>query len=406
MKPLQPMPAGLSGCQKFRANKYDVVVSYKLPGQSDVVVRRYFDEPSESRTNHGSSQKGLEDRSHLMPHHIFDSGKLTVSNFDGKFDFDERDATGATPLHRAVRQNDHHGVQWLIAHGSEIDAQDLRGMTPLHIAAIYDTNGKLTQILLDGGADKHVLDEKGQSPLHQASRTSPNLELLNLFLRSYDDHDFIARHANFDGDTCLHLAADDDWAIKGRIDELVRFGANVDARNRHGQTPLHRAVWGQRPDLAYVLLQHGADVNAVDIFGQTALLCHIGWFGEYLNSAVGNCELSPECYQALPVLLRMLVDHGADVLIRGHHGASPLTLALQYYLEWTAQDVFEREDGESEPDLPKMRNIPGPEHRDVDDFAEHCQLEGVKLPVKIKDIWLREIFPILRVQEQQKSRLR
>ncbi|MCG3148540.1 MAG: hypothetical protein PCFJNLEI_01984 [Verrucomicrobiae bacterium] len=47
-----------------------------------------------------------------------------------------------------------------------------------------------------------------------------------------------------------------------RVKELVEAGADVNARDQVGETPLHKtARWGQ-PEVAVYLLNHHADVNA------------------------------------------------------------------------------------------------------------------------------------------------
>ena len=52
---------------------------------------------------------------------------------------------------------------------------------------------------------------------------------------------------------------------------LVKFGADINHRDRGGRTPLHWAVGGQRPQLAALLLSLGADVMTTDNHGHTAL---------------------------------------------------------------------------------------------------------------------------------------
>jgi len=56
---------------------------------------------------------------------------------------------------------------------------------------------------------------------------------------------------------------------------LLAAGAAVDARDRHGVTPLIVASWGHRhtirADVVRALLAAGADVNARDQWGRTAL---------------------------------------------------------------------------------------------------------------------------------------
>ena len=60
----------------------------------------------------------------------------------------------------------------------------------------------------------------------------------------------------------LHAAA-----AKGdsaEIEKLVKAGATIDARDGHARTPLHVAAFMHKPDAARMLIQLGADANALE----------------------------------------------------------------------------------------------------------------------------------------------
>ena len=57
------------------------------------------------------------------------------------------------------------------------------------------------------------------------------------------------------------------------VQALVDAGADVNARNESGSTPLHGA---RTPEIAQALLNAGAQVNVRDEFGFTALHCAVG----------------------------------------------------------------------------------------------------------------------------------
>jgi hypothetical protein len=71
------------------------------------------------------------------------------------------------------------------------------------------------------------------------------------------------------GATPLHLAA--GWGHKDVAQLLLDFKAVVDARNDHGYTPLYMAARSGHKDVVELLLANGADVNAKDSEGQTPL---------------------------------------------------------------------------------------------------------------------------------------
>ncbi|MGH7283637.1 MAG: DUF1963 domain-containing protein [Polyangiaceae bacterium] len=66
------------------------------------------------------------------------------------------------------------------------------------------------------------------------------------------------------GDTVLHDVRDIQWAK-----ELVELGAEVNAKRSHARTPLHDAAEGGHTDVARLLVEHGADVHALDGAGKT-----------------------------------------------------------------------------------------------------------------------------------------
>jgi len=70
-----------------------------------------------------------------------------------------------------------------------------------------------------------------------------------------------------DNNTALMTAS-----VKGHITVvklLLDHGADVNSRDKRGNTPLHRSIMSKKSFIVPVLLAAGADPNAADIFGET-----------------------------------------------------------------------------------------------------------------------------------------
>lgn len=70
------------------------------------------------------------------------------------------------------------------------------------------------------------------------------------------------------GDTPLHAHAR-DW--QGKVETLLALGADANIEGKGGNTPLHSAAASVKPAAARKLLQHGAQVEARNSSGQTPL---------------------------------------------------------------------------------------------------------------------------------------
>ena len=120
--------------------------------------------------------------------------------------------------------------------------------------------------------------------------------------------DIDARDKN--GQTPLHVAAEHYGGEK--IKELIAAGADVNARDKNGETPLHAAASSyKRRGQAKMLIAAGADVNAWDKANNTPL---------HDAAGSGNAEAA-----------KALIAAGADVNARpAGFGWTPLKEALMY----------------------------------------------------------------------------
>ena len=129
-------------------------------------------------------------------------------------------------------------------------------------------------------------------------------------------------------------------AAASRIRSLLSSNPEaVNARERSGKTPLHKAVKSRRQDVAEVLLEAGAEVDATYGNGRTALHdaagknlvgiaeALIGTGADLNASENGWSPLHEAAWHGSEDVARLLVHRGATILATGSHGETTLHCA-------------------------------------------------------------------------------
>jgi ankyrin repeat protein len=177
-----------------------------------------------------------------------------------------RNELGETSLHAAAFNNRFNIVQLLLENGSKINSEDNNGYTPMDMA-----RGEVSVLLGKRGGKGNYRTE----PITEATQPEPPTAKAP--------------------DISIHVSAG-----TGNIEAVKQYlaaGTDVNAKDKYGQTPLHRSAMGlsaigqaqgsrrtKRKEVAELLLAKGADVNARDAFGRTPLDYYIyRWSRNELN---------------------------------------------------------------------------------------------------------------------------
>ncbi|MDB5899063.1 MAG: ankyrin-3-like [Ramlibacter sp.] len=173
-----------------------------------------------------------------------------------------RTKTQPNTLERAVWTQDRELTHVLLAAGADPNARS-GGKSELIVAAAMQGDPVIIEDLVSHGANVNAGGETG-SPLYWAARQG-NLEAVRTLL---------ARGANVkyqapDGGTALHSTLGDSNDVK-IAELLLDQGADLEAR-KSGMTPLLMASLFGRVEWVRLFLQRGAQVDAKNPYGQTPL---------------------------------------------------------------------------------------------------------------------------------------
>lgn len=245
-----------------------------------------------------------------------------------------KDSYGNTPLHIAVSEGRLQIAQLLINKGSDVNAKDALGNTPLLLVNSQKNQLDIIKLLINSGADINVATAFGDTVLHNATLKGSNIAVLEYLI----DNGATIDERNKNGNTPLAQAVANRniehivfYAENGAdihatnihsitpllssfvygidVTEKIITNKNITSRDSMGNTPLHIAIANNASfDEVMFLIDMGAEINARNRDGESALYFAV----EKNNRLIGE----------------QLLAKSADVFSSGNNNASPLLLAL------------------------------------------------------------------------------
>ncbi|KAL7298771.1 hypothetical protein TKK_0008516 [Trichogramma kaykai] len=175
-------------------------------------------------------------------------------------------------------------VQRFVDEGVDVNL-DTWKCSPLHIA-VQHRRKEIVEILLENGANPNQLDREMSTPLHALSRVGLCDCALGMYLCDYRR------------------------PVEEIVHMLIKKGANIEARNKYGDTPLQAAMSCFDVELARTLMKHGANLESLNedrIFGRNFESIELKHFPLTLNIIeMFHLLLSVGYEVSLLIRLRML----------------------------------------------------------------------------------------------------
>jgi len=241
----------------------------------------------------------------------------------------------ALPLHIAAADSSSELLELLLKHGASVNITDEEGSTALHrgveeyrvTTSPYADEAKATSnaksavdILLENRADVNIVNDRGETPLYTAV-SKGLLDIVSKMLQKYGGNPNILPSKNKSA-----LVAACEKRNVDLVDMLLKNGAdpNLTSVSQSGweskYLPLSTAAaQGNSDDIIVLLINAGADVNAINSEGKT-VLC-----------TATETMMNRYRYESSDTLLstaRLLLEHGADLNVLRPDGRSLLYLLM------------------------------------------------------------------------------
>lgn len=253
---------------------------------------------------------------------------MLARNVNSRFD------DGQTPLHLAAIYGHNAIAKYLLENNADTTVQDSSGATPLHEAVRYG-NVEIAKSLLNSGANVNARDNLGKTPVMLILPKDKTAEIYKLLIAHRAD----LTQKDMFGDTVLHTASmlnvgENTFRI------LIDAGADIDARNKEGVTPLAIAVQKNDLETVRLLTAAGADIHTQDTNGNSPLSIALAGSPEMLEAVVneknadftdsnGNTPLHLALICDAPLSkIQYMISLMKDVNTRNKDGNSALFLSI------------------------------------------------------------------------------
>jgi uncharacterized protein len=215
---------------------------------------------------------------------------------------------GFTPLLYAARGGCVACARELVAGGADLELGDPRGITPL-LMALLNRHFDTAAALIEGGADVNRWDWWGRSPLYVAIELNRIPDSRRRDLPALDEHTgldvarmLLERGANVNMRLKQQPPMRSDPGDRGLTD-----GSPDMLVINTGATPLHPAAKASDDEAVKLLLEHGANPSAANVFGITPFMAAAGvghWYGLFIAyPLIGRYKTGADAVETMKLLV-------------------------------------------------------------------------------------------------------
>lgn len=226
---------------------------------------------------------------------------------------------GQTPLLFAARQGCVECGRVLLKAGADINAVDPNHMSPL-VETLINGHYDFAAMLIEQGADPNIADETGRTPLYAGvdDHTMPESNLpapreVDNKLSSMDVIELLLAHG-----------ANVNAQLVKQTPYRTKVDRGADTMLTTGTTPLLRAAKAGDADVVKTLLAKGADAKLATKFGMTPVMAAAG-LGSKEEDTTGRRKTEAEAIASIQLCL----DAGADINAIDRNGDTALHGAAQ-----------------------------------------------------------------------------
>jgi len=316
-----------------------------------------------------------------------------------------KNSSGATPLHEAARSGKVSVISLIIKNGAEVNTQDANGNSVLHIAAPAENHQEVIRLFLDNGVNPNLRDDHGDTPLHVLVSLNRGPETVRTLLDGGAHNNVVDISArNVTGQTPLYLAVHEgrlaliplllsrgsdifaadnsgvtpfDYAMKVRgpvldalitpetaqqkdsagntilhlavknkgdafiIGKILDQNANINARNRDGDTALHIAARTNQKEAGEYILSKRANIFYANSAGESPLyiaLTHPSGVLQWMftretvaaHDGLGNTMLHYVALWRMDKHIPFIIQQGVSTEAANATGETPLFWAVKY----------------------------------------------------------------------------